>query len=67
MGGTDTGQVAEGAYIEVGAAVDRPGAEGDAHDLGQAPEVVTEHVPHVAKDSKLGVVLAGVFVYERRR
>ena len=46
-----------------------PWAEGDAQNLGQAPDVVTEDISQVAKDGKLGFVLADVFVHEggRRR
>ena len=66
-GATGTVQVVKGADIGVGAAVDRPGVEGDAQDLGQAPKVVTKDIPQVAKDSELGVVLTDVFVNERRR
>ena len=33
-GGTDTEKIVEGADVDVGAAVDRPWAEGDGEDLG---------------------------------
>ena len=55
----------KGDDVDVGAAVDRPGVEGDTQGLGQAPEVVSENIPQVAKDYKLGVVLANIVVYER--
>ena len=49
--------------------MDGPGAKGGAQGLGQTPDVVAEYISQVAKDGKLGIVLADVFIHEggRRR
>ena len=65
-GASDTGQIVEGADVDVGPAVDRPRAEGGTQHLSQAPQVVAEYIPQVAKDGELGVVLTDVVVNERR-
>ena len=64
-GATGTGKVVEGADVDIGASVDGPGTKGDAQDLGQTPGMVAKYIPQVAKDGKLGIVLADVFVDER--